>query len=155
MTEFSQVTPLPVWRHYLNADHQLDEDLMAWLDLGRSVSLLARGSTPAGHKAVRFAVQDLFAAADELAALGLDFRPVLPSREECTRLLESAPAITSFDADGKAFRNRYVTIDLRDKAGLVILLSCGTGTKLDANGTQPFVVRAADTYRQFNSILLF
>ena len=110
----------------------------------RPIVVVARNSGQNGADARRQAVNDLLEVADHLATDGCDIRPSLPSKDEMLGLLRCADPIRSKDKNGKSFSNRIVTIDLRAEHGVYVVLSVGTGRKLDENGVQPFVQYLAE-----------
>lgn len=141
----------PSWRSFASpgAGVRLDHALVSALDAGRPIGLAGRASSPSGAEARRLAIDDLYGAAQQLKRhSGLDFVPVLPSRAELDRQLATASGEQSTTRDGRVFTNRFVVVDLRKSAGLVILLSTGSGSKLSHEGLQPFVVRAAQFIRE-------
>lgn len=125
------------------------------LSAERPLMLVGRNSGETGSDARRQAVNDLLEAADWLAAAGRDMRRDLPTKTELLELLRSADPIRSKDKDGRAFANRIVTIDLRAKHSVYVVLSVGTGKKLDEHGVQPFVQYLAETAATIKPCLLF
>lgn len=121
----------------------------------RPIVLVARNSGENGAEARRQAVNDLLESADRLAKAGCDIRSSLPSKEALLELLRCAVPIRSKDKDGKSFSNRIVTVDLRAEHGVYIVLSVGTGRKLDEKGIQPFVQYLAELVALIRPCLLF
>jgi hypothetical protein len=121
----------------------------------RPIVLVARNSGENGSDARRQAVNDLLEAAERLAAAGCDIRPDLPSKPELLELIRCAVPIRSKDKTGKSFSNRIVTVDLRVAHGVYVVVSVGTGRKLDGKGTQPFVQYLAEVIAQLEPCLLF
>jgi hypothetical protein len=112
-----------------NVSSELAESFAA----GKPIVLAARFSAEAGRASRRQAVDDLLTAADRLADYGVDIRGHLEEPEVLQEMLRAAPAQRSVGANGAEFTNRFVTIDLRPKCGVVVLLSIGSGSKLDGD----------------------
>ena len=100
------------------------------------------------------AVNDALEAAAFLAKEGIDIRPDLPSREELVAMLRATKPIKSHQGNGKSFLNWYLQIDLRAKHGVMFLISCGTGKKLDGDESQPFVAYLTELVRTTGSSAL-
>lgn len=120
----------------------------------RGLLLVARTSGSSGQQAYRASVSDLVLAARNLDRIGLAVSDLLPGEQELTELLRGAQPERSQTADGVRFTNRFVELDLRDH-GLYVLLSAGTGNKLDVSATQPFVRRLCDVLLRVTPGLLF
>lgn len=150
------VTALPVWRRCVPDQSALRApgDLIARLDSGECLVLMGRCSSSGGKEGRRAAVDDLYGAADLLVRqAGIDVRPFLPEKETLRDQLKAATSENSTTADGRSFRNRYAVIDLRSRAGVVFLVSTGSGHLLDEDGEQPFVRYAARVIRRHDAAL--
>lgn len=121
----------------------------------RPIVLIARNSGENGAEARRQAVNDLLEATDRLARAGCDVRSVLPTKEALLEMIRCAVPLRSKDKSGKSFSNRIVTVDLRCTHGVYVVVSVGTGRKLDENGIQPFVQYLAELVTQIRPCLLF
>ena len=156
MSALPTATPLPAWRRYLPSDEpsRLASPLASMFDAQRPALGLGRFSGSDGPEARRLAVDDLLGGTKVLAShSGLNFTAALPTKADLLHSLETAPVHTSHTFEGKPFRNRYAVLDLRERAGLVVLLSNGSGHLLDEEGNQPFVMEAARQMRRFNAAL--
>lgn len=122
---------------------------------GQPLTLIARYSSPHGQRARRAAVQDLLGAADALAKMGVDIRPDLPTSDELIERLRTASPTRSVGGDGRRFTNRFVVVDLRAQHGVYVILSVGSGRKLDDTATQPFVTYVWHALRSTGSCFLF
>jgi len=122
---------------------------------GRPIVLVARSSGDTGVNPRRLATEDLLEAATLLAKVGLDIRPGLPSEAELIEMLRLAAPVKSRDRDGKRFTNRFVSIDLRAEYGVYVVLSVGTGKRLDESSSQPFVKYLAETIVKVGACLVF
>lgn len=111
---------------------------------GNAVVLVGRFSK---EGAFREAVNDFLTAAGYLATLGVDVRPALPSRDVLVEQLRAAAPVKSSDSAGRTFKNWFLRIDIRATHGVLCLISCGTGKKLDESDVQPFVNRLAEEIR--------
>jgi hypothetical protein len=138
----------------VRSDSPLNAVAHLWGDT-RPIVLVARNSGENGSDARRQAVNDLLDAAEWLAAAGCDIRPDLPSKAALLELIRCAVPIRSKDKTGKGFSNRIAAIDLRAAHGVYVVLSVGTGRKLDEKGTQPFVQYLAEVVAQVTPCLLF
>lgn len=121
-----------------------------------TILLVARASGESGTAARRLAVDDLFAAAKYLEAM--EDRSILahlPEHSDLLRRLESATAVVSHSGD-RAFRNRFVEVDLVAVCGVYAVVSTGTGRKLDDESlVQPFVTRLAQVAAERRPAALF
>ncbi len=104
--------------------------------------------------AFKEAVNDFLAAAEYLAGLGVDVRPALPSRDALIDQLRAATPVKSSGNDGRTFKNWFLRIDLRATHGIICLISCGTGRKLDESDVQPFVNRLAKEVRSSGAMAI-
>lgn len=138
----------------LTADDPLAPVRQVW-SKDRPIVLVARNSGENGREARRQAINDLLQAADRMAAAGCDLRPGLPSKSDLLELIRTATPIRSKDKNGKSFINRIATIDLRATYGVYVVVSVGTGRKLDDQGTQPFVSHLAEVITRTTPCLLF
>lgn len=116
---------------------------------GGTIVLVGRFSK---EGAFREAINDFLAAAEYLAGLGVDVRPALPSRDALIDLLRAATPVKSSASDGRTFKNWFLRIDLRATHGVLCLVSCGTGKKLDESDVQPFVNRLAEEVRSSGAV---
>ena len=132
----------------------VDEEFYQAHRAGQPIILAARNSNSNGTTAYRLAVEDLLSAAEFLASRGLDIRKVLPSKELLINDLRSCPPIKSKQTDGKSFSNRYLRIDLRATHGVIVIISAGSGKKLDADASQPFVAHVAEVIRSSRACAL-
>ena len=121
----------------------------------RPIVVAARNSGQDGRNSRRQAINDLLDACDRLTAAGCDISAALPSEESLDELLRNAVPVRSKDKEGRVFLNRMVTIDLRPTHGVYVVLSVGTGRKLDEQGTQPFVQYLAQTVISIEPCLVF
>ena len=132
---------------------RIPTELADRLDDGGCFIVQGRGSSE-GTQGRRVAVDDLYGAVESLAlATGIDARAFLPSKEELQAQLQEAPAQTSTTEEGSAFRNRYVVVDERARAGVVFVVSTGSGHLLDEDGEQPFVRFVARLVRRQDAAL--
>ena len=155
MSSAPLLAPAGSWRSVLHGNavsEKMPADLAGLLDDGRPGFLNGRYSGSDGPEARRMAVDDLYGSAEVLAHnSGIDLSPVLPDRQTLIHALEEAPVTTSMTIDGTRFRNRYAVLDLRQRAGVVLLLSNGTGHLLDEEGRQPFVEEATSLIRRYRA----
>ena len=136
----------PLWRRFCADPDRLDAGLRSMLDADDPIALTSRFSSPTGANARTSAINSLYEAAQVLLRqTGIDLTGVLPSREDLDVRLRNAPLTRSPRLkDGKDIQHRFVTMDLRPKAPVVLLLATGTG-KIAAEGfMQPFTMRAAE-----------
>lgn len=146
----------PPWRRYVPDPSRLliPPALETRLDAGDPSVVSGRSSVSDGSQGRRLAVDDIFGAVEVAAKhTGIDFTAALPPREALIHKLETAPVHTSLTFEGKPFRNRYAVLDLRERAGLIVLLSNGSGHLLDEEGIQPFVAEAAQLMRKYRASL--
>jgi hypothetical protein len=156
MSASPAAVPLPVWRRNVvdPSALRISAQLQDRLDSGAPIELVGRFSGSDGPEARRLAVDDVFGAAKVLRQhSGIDLSASLPPRETLIHKLETARVHTSRTLEGKPFRNRYAVLDLRERGGLVVLLSNGSGHLLDEDGNQPFVVEAARMMRKYQAAL--
>ena len=121
---------------------------------GDPIVLVGRYSSPHGVKARESAVNDLLGAVDLLATFGIDIRSDLPTVAELARQLKDAKPVRSVGADKKSFTNRFVAVDLRAVHGVYIVLSVGSGRKLDDEDSQPFVQYVTAVMRSIGACLI-
>lgn len=121
----------------------------------RPILVVARNSGQDGRNSRRQAINDLLDACDRLKAAGCDVTDALPDEHRLHELLRHADPVRSKDKYGRTFLNRMVTIDLRATHGVYVVLSVGTGRKLDEQGTQPFVQYLAQTVIAIRPCLVF
>ena len=125
------------------------------LERSGSLLLTGRSSMESGKIAYRAAVQDLLQAADVLEQkTGLQVVSVLPARDVLERMLRGAPAIASVAGDGRRFTNRYLQWSDHPR-GIHVLVSAGSGRKVDENLLQPALARTAEVIRALRPGLLF
>lgn len=115
---------------------------------GRPILLVGRNSSPTGKRAYQLAVDDALGAAEVLADLGVDVRDALADRADLMEQLRACEAQKSIANDKSVFANRFLRIDLRRSHGVIIVISAGTGKKVDKQGSQPFVSYVADVVRR-------
>jgi len=120
-----------------------------------SVMITGRSSCESGRVAYRAAVQDLLQGASILqSSTGLQVASVLPPAEALERMLREAPAVTSKASEGRKFTNRYLQWSSHEH-GIHVLLSAGSGRKVDENLIQPALTRTAEVFRALKPGLLF
>lgn len=111
--------------------------------------VVGRCSGSSGTRAARLAVNDLINALRHLEVYGADMTEVIESidLDELVKALRTAdPVVTA--GKGKKFTNRFVEIDFTRKFGLYLVVSMGTGSKLDAATLeQPFTSRLVEIGR--------
>lgn len=157
MSTTAAVQPLPAWRRCVSDEGALraPSDFVSRLDGGEPLGFGGRCSTSDGSEGRRAAVEDLYGAVEAFAfATGIDARPFLPGKSELQSKLKAARAHTSHTVDGRSFRNRYVEIDLRERAGVVFICSVGSGHLLDDQGEQPYVRYVAQAVRRLSAAVL-
>lgn len=125
------------------------EKMAAAYASGGPIVLVGRFSKEGAFKE---AVNDFLAAAEYLAGLGVDVRPALPSRDALIDQFRASTPVKSSDSTGRAFKNWFLRIDLRATHGVLCLVSCGTGKKLDEADVQPFVNRLAEEVRSSGAV---
>ncbi len=120
-----------------------------------SVMLVGRSSCEAGKVAYQASVQDLMQAATALESItGIAVLSVMPTKEVFEQMLRAAPAVPSLAPDGRKFTNR--TVQWSNHAeGIHVLLSAGSGRKVDENLLQPALARAAEVFRAVEPGLVF
>lgn len=121
---------------------------------GRRALVIGRNSGEAGVDPAIAAVKSLESALEWLAARGVDYRPLVPDRDELIRLLRAGQSVTSTAEDGSTFKNTFRVIDLHPYP-VVLLLSMGSAKKLDMHFTQPFVHFLAQLCADVRPGLLF
>ena len=152
VTEIAPLRP-PLWPWFAAA--RVAQVVMDLLLLRRPIVLLARASGESSRETRRLSVNDLFDAAGVLLSRhGIDVLSALPAKAVLRERLKAAVPVVSFQ-DGKRFTNRFVEIDLRRTHGVYILLSTGTGRKLDEDDLQPFVTRARAVVKETNAAAVF
>lgn len=152
----SLASPAGSWRSYCAEPDRLDARLREALDAGQPILLTSRFSTPTGENARTSAINTLFEAARVLARQsGIDVVSALPSREDLDVRLQNAPVTRSKRlTKGQDIQHRFVTIDLRPHAPVVILVATGSG-RLAAEGfVQPFTQRAAQLVWELEAAIL-
>jgi hypothetical protein len=133
------------WRRFLVAPEKLPPEVASALDEGRPIVLTSRYSSPTGATARSSAINTL----RETAALfgrqaGLDLGGMLPSSEDLDLRLDHATRTRSERlSGGRDIEHRFVTIDLRPHAPVILFLATGTGRIAASDFTQPFVQRLA------------
>jgi len=128
---------------------------LAMLQARPSVLLVGRSSCEGGKVAYQAAAQDLLQAAAVLDAnTGLHVASVLPKQRVLERMLKEAPAVASATPEGRKFTNRYLQWSDREH-GVHVLLSAGSGRKLDEDLLQPALARTAEVFRVLQPGLLF
>ena len=144
------------WRDFCEEPDRLDAGLRTSLDAGAPIVLTSRFSTPTGENARTSAINSLYEATRVLARQsGIDVEPALPSREDLDVRLLNAPATRSKRLqDGKDILHRFVTLDLRPAAPVVILVATGTGRIAAKGFIQPFTHRAAELVWEHEAALL-
>ncbi len=156
MATAAKILRMPGWRRFVPDPQALrvPEEFADRMDAGGCGVLAGRCSSSDGHQGRRSAAQDLNGAAAHLARdTGFDVRGLLPSTEVLQAKLADAEVRTSMTSDGRPFRNRYVVIDERARAGVVLLVSVGSGHLLDEDEEQPFVRYAARLIRRYDALL--
>jgi hypothetical protein len=119
------------------------------------VCLQARFSGPSGTRSYVQSAQQLMLAADALADVGVDVRPLLPAESDLVDLLHAQEAEESVQ-DGKPFQHRHLELTDTKPQGLVVLLQCGTGVKVDdVSMHQPAALRIARVVQQEQCALVF
>jgi hypothetical protein len=124
-----------------------DPRLVALIERGHPVLLIARYSNSGGSKAVRSSVNQLYGAARGLALHGVDVCHLLPDDREllAAHVWANLETVTSRTMDGARFDNRFFFSDAHRTQGLLLSVSVGSGAKVDANSYhQPAVKRVAD-----------
>ncbi len=107
---------------------------------GRPLLVVARNSEPSGRKGCMAAAEDAFDAVKSLAErTGLDARALLPDRSVLAEWLYASSNVHRFvDRAGRPFRLRTCLVDLTEH-GILLCLSAGSASKLDADHQQPHV----------------
>lgn len=144
------------WRSYCAEPDRVDVRLREALDAGRPIVLTSRFSTPTGENARTSAINTLFEAARVLARQsGIDVVRALPSQEDLDVRLHNAPVTRSKRlGKGQDIQHRFVKVDLRPHAPVVILVATGSG-RLAAEGfVQPFTQRAAELVWELEAAVL-
>lgn len=121
---------------------------------GAPIVVVGRFSGEWGTKSYETAVNDALEAANYLAHLGVDIRRELPSKRELVETLRRTTPVKSRSSTGAAFTNRYLVLDYRHSHGVVVVISNGTGKKLDDNGNQPFVNYVAGLIESIGAVAL-
>lgn len=144
------------WRSYCSAPDRVDARLHESLDAGRPIVLTSRFSTPTGENARTSAINTLFEGARGLARQsGIDVVRALPSREELDVRLENAPVTRSKRlTKGQDIQHRFVKVDLRPHAPVVILMATGSGRIAAEGFVQPFTQRAAELVWEVEAAIL-
>jgi hypothetical protein len=122
---------------------------------GAPVIVQGRNSAEYGRTAYEQAVNDALEAVAFVARLGLDLTDVLPDRTTLITMLRATQTVKSQTADGKSFVNRYLLLDHRQTHGALVVISAGTGRKLDDTASQPYVAYLAELVRSTDAIALF
>jgi hypothetical protein len=153
----AEVVSFPAWRRFVVDGEvpRVPSRLVEMLDAGLPVMVSARNSA-SGRNARLSAVADLRGAFDELKTrTGIDFGRALPPDAELVQSFDRSRTVTSSGPTGARFSNTFVEFDLRARAGLVVLLSTGSGHKLDDSFDQPFVEEAARLMRHHQAALAY
>lgn len=117
--------------------------------------VVGRNSGEAGVSAYKSAVQDLHEAAAELEKFtGLEVLQVLPAKPVLERMLRESPAVVSRTPKGAKFTNRFLQWSSPEH-GVHVLLSAGSGRKVDEDLLQPALVRTTEVFRVLRPGLLF
>lgn len=120
-----------------------------------SVLIVGRSSVPAGREAYRASVQDLLQAADLLElSTGLQIVSAIPTKTDLEAMLREAPSVTSITPENRKFTNRYLQWS-NPELGIHLLVSAGSGRKVDDSLLQPALVRTAEIFRALRPGLLF
>jgi hypothetical protein len=108
--------------------------LVETFDAGHPVAIVGRDSSANGTKAWRGAVHQVYRAAQGLERHGVLLRHLLPVEPDELQALAQATAVPedSKTLEGRPFTNSFYVHDLR-AAGLLVVISVGTGTKIDAD----------------------
>ena len=131
----------------------LPDDLRTKLEEGRPVLLVARNSGQ-DKKARRQCAEEMKKAADSLyLKSGIDIRSCIPSPRVLTQALDQAQSEWISAEGGRDLVYRWVV--LTPRAGVVLLLTTGSGRKLDVEGNQPAALRVAREIRRFKPALVF
>lgn len=126
------------------------EGVASALKQGRPLLVVGRVSTEGGREASEDAVLTLEQAVRGLALKGgFDARHLLPPTSELVSALRtSKDVVKSTDADdGSPFTNRFLILDGVSQ-GLVVMVSVGSGLKLDENFASPPYTRLLHVSRQ-------
>ena len=131
----------------------LADDLRTKLEAGRPVLLVARNSGQ-DKKARRQCAEEMKKAAESLfSKSGIDLRSDLPSQAALTQALDQAQSESIPAEAGRDLIYRWAV--LTPRAGVVLLLTTGSGRKLDTSGQQPAALRVANEIRRFKPALVF
>jgi len=119
---------------------QAAEELADMIAGGRTLLLHARWSSPSGAAAYGMAASNLRTAIRCAAGDGVDVGAVVPEDERSLAALlrTGGQTFTTWQADGSKLTHRHLVLD-RSDLGVVVMLSVGTGTKLDEQLNQPAV----------------
>lgn len=144
------------WRSFCPAPERLDNSLQAALDTGGVILATSRFSTPTGENARTSAINSLTEALQGLKRQsGIDLLAALPSKEELEVRLRHAPVTRSRRLQaGQDIVHRFVQIDLRPAAPVVILMATGTGRIAAEGFIQPFTQRVATLVWELEPALL-
>lgn len=109
---------------------------------GHGIATIGRNSGASGRAPIEDAAADYWAGVEALAKqTDVDIRHLVPSRSQMATLLrESRDVVNSRERSGKPFKNTFVEVD-RPDVGVHILVSFGSGLKLDENLEQPAIRR--------------
>lgn len=134
---------------------ELAEALARLILCGGMVLIASRASASGGREARRLAVQGIYTAAAELAALGVDVRHLLPPEDVLRKLVAAAEPERNKTHDGKEFVNHsYVHPGLL-RYGVVLLIQYGPGTKVNENFIQPAIGAAANVIELHRPVLVY
>lgn len=120
-----------------------------------SVLLTGRNSGEAGRAAYHAAAQDLIQAAEALDSnTGLQVARVLPTQAVLETMLRESKSVASVTPEGNKFTNRYLQWSSREH-GVHVLLSAGSGRKVDEDLLQPALARTTEAFRVLRPGLVF
>lgn len=120
-----------------------------------SVLLTGRNSGEAGRAAYHAAAQDLIQAAEALDSnTGLQVARVLPTQAVLETMLRESRSVASVTPEGNKFTNRYLQWSSREH-GVHVLLSAGSGRKVDEDLLQPALARTTEAFRVLRPGLVF
>ena len=122
---------------------------------GISTLVVSRNSGQHSKVARELAARELHAAVGELKALTVqDLSSEIPSEQALIQKLRSAERQKSKTPAGKSFSNEYVLEHL-PVSNSAVLVSTGTGVKLDQSLSQPFLKHVGEVVMSLRPDLLF